>query len=535
MNAKLLHFGSVACVLVASAYPLACLSTPETPAPGADAGTFGCASFAGELPCRDAGPPSVPGCSTYVNGALVCPDSGPSAIDASLPPDAGADAASPLDAASPADAGAAPAATGAVKWGDSLSGGAWIAQSVTDDQGNRYFVGHPVQGSVTLAPGITATGAYVAKVDANGAVQWANSTGATYGYGIARDPATGTIYATLGFNGQVNVGGKQYTSAGALDFLVAKLDASGNVVTAKQFGGTAQDQPFAMSFGGGRISVVGNTQGSVDFGGGPVNPPSSQGAGFVVVLDTSFGYVAARDFGGAVDAGGQGSAASGVAVDASGNTYVCGYFGGSTDFGGGPVAASTYDGYIVSLGPTGTYRWSHVLGSAGGGCSSIAAGTDGNVYAAGNFHGTADFGGGQVSGGYTGWVASYDNGGAYRSAATWSSDTLVSSFGIAVDKWGEAVVTGYFQGKLTVGANQFTANSEMNGYLLKVGANGSSFLWSQQWKGGVDVEPYTVTIDDTGTIGVGGTYFGGPMILDSTNTLPGQASSFYAFYLMTKP
>ena len=32
-------------------------------------------------------------------------------------------------------------------------------------------------------------------------------TGATYGYGIARDPSTGTVYAVLGFTDPVTVGG----------------------------------------------------------------------------------------------------------------------------------------------------------------------------------------------------------------------------------------------------------------------------------------------------------------------------------------
>lgn len=67
-------------------------------------------------------------------------------------------------------------------------------------------------------------------------------TSADYGYSVKVD-ASGNVYTTGNFSGTVdfNTGTGTYnlTSVGLLDIFISKLDASGNFVWAKNFGGSS--------------------------------------------------------------------------------------------------------------------------------------------------------------------------------------------------------------------------------------------------------------------------------------------------------
>lgn len=120
---------------------------------------------------------------------------------------------------------------------------------------------------------------------------------------------------------------------------------------------------------------------------------------------------------------------SGAAADAAGNVYLAGEFRGTVDFGGGPLTAAggTNDIFVVSLEPSGAYRWSRRAG--GGGvdrATGIAAAADGTLAVTGSFHGGGDFGGGPLM--YAGaediFVASFQANGAHRGRSR--SESLAS-------------------------------------------------------------------------------------------------------------
>ena len=83
--------------------------------------------------------------------------------------------------------------------------------------------------------------------------EWAKSFGGTYndmGFSISID-ASGNVYTTGYFEGTVDfnpgAGTSNLTSAGGLDVFVQKMDASGNFLWAKSFGGIYNDQGYFIS------------------------------------------------------------------------------------------------------------------------------------------------------------------------------------------------------------------------------------------------------------------------------------------------
>jgi hypothetical protein len=138
------------------------------------------------------------------------------------------------------------------------------------------FVGTVTFGATTLTqsgtiPGsaLAANAAFVTKLDPAGNVLWAKSFGtpneSSAGFGIAKD-ATGNLYTTGVFQGTVAFGGTNLTSVGLYDIYEAQLDSAGNVLNARSFGSTNNDQAFGIAVGGPNTSFT-----LVGTYGGPAN------------------------------------------------------------------------------------------------------------------------------------------------------------------------------------------------------------------------------------------------------------------------
>ncbi len=85
-----------------------------------------------------------------------------------------------------------------------------------------------------------------------------------------------------------------------------------------------------------------------------------------------------------------------LAVDASGNVFIAGVFYGTVDFGGGPLTASgsREDIYVAKFGPDGSHIWSKRFGDEEQqSVQSIAVDPSGNAIITGNFKGSINFGG----------------------------------------------------------------------------------------------------------------------------------------------
>ena len=278
--------------------------------------------------------------------------------------------------------------------------------SVLDSSGNIYTSGFFFE-TADFDPGVgtanlTSAGSadvFVSKLDASGNYVWAKRFGGTsYDFGTSVLDSSGNVYTTGSFAGTVDfdpgVGTANLTSAGDDDVFVSKLDASGNYVWAKRFGGTSRESGSSVLDSSGNIYTSGFFFETADFdpGVGTANLTSAGSADvFVSKLDASGNYVWAKRFGGT-------SRESGSSVlDSSGNIYTAGSFAGTVDFDPGVgtanlTSAGDDDVFVSKLDASGTYVWAKSFGGTGGdGGGSVAADSSGNVYTAGSFVATVDF------------------------------------------------------------------------------------------------------------------------------------------------
>jgi hypothetical protein len=221
-------------------------------------------------------------------------------------------------------------------------------------------------------------------------------------------------------------------------------------------------------------------------------------------------------------------AGQGVAFDSSGNMYATGYFQGTVNFGCGSLSSngtSYPDAFLTKYSSTGVCLWSK---SFGGGLDdkgySVAVDSSDNVIVVGYFGGTADFGGGPVTGqrGYNIFVAKYAADGTYQWAKTFGSSSGGSNiaYGVAVDSGGNVAITGTFQNTVDFGGGPITAAGLYRGiFVVKLSASGVH-LWSKGFGGVYDDYGWGVAFDANGNLVVTGQFqdsvdFGGGTLTPS--------------------
>jgi hypothetical protein len=291
--------------------------------------------------------------------------------------------------------------SGAPLWAKRYGDGEYqYGQAVAMDAAGAVIVTGNFVGSVDFGGGpltVASQAAFAAKLDAAGNYVWAKSfgSGSGQGHGAAIDSAGNVILAGQ-LSFAANFGGGQLASAGEADIFVAKLDSSGGHLWSKRFGDGASQQAHDVAVdAAGNVYVTGPMAGTVDFGGGALTSLGGPDL-FLVKLDASGNHVWSKRFGDGAGA----QTGRGVAVDAQGNLFVAGEFSGTLDFGGGLVLVSAggLDVFAAKLSPAGDVLWARRAGDADISQfgSDVAAGSGGGAHVCGRFRGTLDFGGGPL-------------------------------------------------------------------------------------------------------------------------------------------
>lgn len=205
--------------------------------------------------------------------------------------------------------------------------------------------------------------------------------------GIDLDPGTGSVVTA---------------SNGSWDVYIVKLDASGQYVWGKTFGGTAQEKVADIEIdASGNLYLIGNFGGTVDFdpAGGVANITSINAETYVLKLDGSGNYVWAKSFATNQYEYNNGK---GIAVDGAGNVYVTGILYGTADFDTGSSVLSissadpyTNDTYAVKLNASGNTVWAKTFRSNtayyGNEGWAIEVDASGNTYIRGKYRKLTDF------------------------------------------------------------------------------------------------------------------------------------------------
>lgn len=311
------------------------------------------------------------------------------------------------------------------------------------------------------------------------------------------------------------------------DIFITKFDASGNLVWAKQMGGTQADLAYALAVdASGNIYTTGVFYGTADFDPGPgtfnLSNTGVENA-FISKLDTDGNFIWAKRIGGTLAADGYS-----IAVDASGNVYTTGFFVGTVDFDPGIgifnlSSAGIEDIFISKLDSTGNFVWAKRMGGTDGDVGhSIAVDASGNVYTTGDFWGTVDFNPGSgtfnlsSAGNDDIFISKLNASGNFVWAKRMGGTGFDVGQSIAVDASGNAYTTGFFRGTVDFdpGAGTFNLSSAGSDdvFISKLDASGN-LVWARRMGGTSFDAGNAIKVDASGNVYTTG-YFRGTVDFD---------------------
>jgi hypothetical protein len=362
-----------------------------------------------------------------------------------------------------------------------VSGHQYAQAVTTDASGNVFVAGYfdgtvNFGGADLVSAG--AEDIFVVKFNAAGAHQWSahfGDAGGQFCYSVATD-AAGNVYLPCNFTGTVDLGGGVLTSAGSSDIALARFNAAGTHQWSQRFGDTNAQYGFsAATDPSGNVYLGGWFAGTVNFGGTAL----TASGGYDVCL-AKFNAAGAHQWSkrwGSPDS----QYLQCVTTDASSNVYLTGHYFGGINFGLGPnPSAGGDDIYLAKLDAAGTPQWARRFGDASSEQYGYALATDasGDVYLAGHTAGTVNFGGGDLVGGgdYDAYLARFNSAGVHRWSARFGDAWSQAAYAVATDHERNVYLAGYFTGTVDFGTGTMTSAGIEDVFLAEFSAFGEGPL-----------------------------------------------------------
>jgi hypothetical protein len=209
-----------------------------------------------------------------------------------------------------------------------------------------------------------------------------------------------------------------------------------------------------------------------------------------------------------------------VATDASGNIYAAGYFYGTINFGGGlRTSAGGSDIFLVKFDPAGAWQWDREFGDASDSqfATGVAIDGGGNIYISGAFTGSANFGGGvrTSAGDRDLFLAKFNAAGVHQWSKRFGDAAEQENSQLAIDLFGDIYMTGYFFGTLDFGGGPLTSQGSYDAFIVQFDAAGAH-LWSKRFGDDADQRGIALTTNHWGNVSLG-IDFNGTMDLGAGN------------------
>ncbi|NMO22087.1 hypothetical protein HG543_45605 [Pyxidicoccus fallax] len=330
----------------------------------------------------------------------------------------------------------------------------------------------------------------VARFSSGGALRWAHGL-------VPHEGATRTRVGGLAVDarGQAWLGGLSagFTLGEARlpeGPFVARLSPGGAVEHVKAFPGDGALNVQALAADGtGGVVLVGDFTGRRDFGDAVREPPPGERAAFTVRLSADGRTHWSRSW----SAGPEGLVtARAVAVDLFGGIHVAGAYAGFVSFGGPSfVTVRQRTPFVLKLTPEGAHAWSHDLRGAEGTAHAVAVGRD-NVFVGGDFTGRFYFQSrAHASGGYQGFVATWDSEGRQR----WARSFDATAATLATDDAGQLTLAGTHDGGLDLGRG---GRAPAGVYVARLLPDDGAPVWVRSFTHPVAALPRRLAVDNTG-------------------------------------
>ncbi len=378
-------------------------------------------------------------------------------------------------------------ATGAVDWILTIGGAqsdVARALAITADDATLVvgdFEGEATFGAAGVRTSAGKSDAFVARVDAKGAVGWVTAFGSKNQERASEIAVAATGAIAIGglFSDTLTTGSMSATTKGSDDLFVAGLDAKGEVEWLWTTGGKGSDDTTALAAfpGGGWIVAVSFVQ-EVQVG---TTMLTSRGGDDAALIKLSAG----GEVEWVTQVGGEYSDyIDDLDVDGNGNVFLFGRFTRGIDLGGGALAGiGPSDLFLARFDRTGAHAWSKAIGNpfeevAGG----LAVDQAGAIALTGSFDKELDFLGTKLTarGEADVFVARVSADGALLWATSFGGDREDIGQAAAVDKAGNVVVAGWFESSMEVGGAPLKSKGYRDGWVAKLGADGKP-LWSHRF------------------------------------------------------
>jgi hypothetical protein len=347
-----------------------------------------------------------------------------------------------------------------------------------------------------------------------------------YASGFSLD-AAGNIYLAGPNSGTLDFGGGPLTSAGGIDFFVAKLDQDGNHVWSKNFGGGNDQLGRRVALGpDGDLVVAGMFKGVLDLGGGPLASAGEYDV-FVSKFDSSGVPVWSTRFGDSAD-----QYLHGVTIDSDGQIYVTGEFQGNIDFGDGALNASgNVSMYLAKLDRDGQVLWSRRVGTGDTWIFGMGMDRDDNLLLTGKFAGDTDLGGGLLKhvGSGDAFVSKLDTSGNVIWSKSFGDEAPQEGWGIKADRHGNLIVEVDVQGSVDFGGGELPGKDSLNWdiAIVKLDPEGTH-LWSKRFGDSNEQGGGTLLVNEADDITFAGYFVGSIDVGGGTIVSAGGFDSFIA-------